>query len=104
MAPQLSSTRSGPARGDDLGDGYALLHISRHLMHDGGSSAFKALKEKATRAQSELLRQFDHVISTLPDATAETPSPEPRLYSMRVDAKPPACACSTGERARASCT
>ena len=34
----------------DLGDGYALLHVSRHLMHDGGSAAFKSLKERAPRS------------------------------------------------------
>ena len=74
----------------DLGDDYALLHVSRHLMHDGGSSAFKALKEKGypVRNPDLTFATFDHVISTLPGRTAETnPALTPRLYSMRVDAK-----------------
>ena len=74
----------------DLGDGYALLHISRHLMHDGGSSAFKALKEKGYPVRNPELTfaTFDHVISTLPGRTAETnPALTQRLYSMRTDAK-----------------
>jgi 3-isopropylmalate/(R)-2-methylmalate dehydratase large subunit len=74
----------------ELGDGYALLHISRHLMHDGGSSAFKALKAKgyAVRNPELTFATFDHVISTLPGRTAETnPALTPRLYRMRIDAK-----------------
>jgi 3-isopropylmalate/(R)-2-methylmalate dehydratase large subunit len=74
----------------ELGDGYALLHISRHLMHDGGSAAFKALKAKGYSVRNPELTfaTFDHVISTLPGRTAETnPALTPRLYSMRVDAK-----------------
>ena len=74
----------------DLGDGYALLHVSRHLMHDGGSSAFKALKERGYPVRNPELTfaTFDHVISTLPGRTAETnPALTQRLYSMRTDAK-----------------
>jgi 3-isopropylmalate/(R)-2-methylmalate dehydratase large subunit len=74
----------------DLGDGYALLHISRHLMHDAGSAAFKALKAKGYPVRNPELTfaTFDHVISTLPGRTAETnPALTPRLYSMRIDAK-----------------
>ena len=74
----------------DLGDGYSLLHVSRHLMHDGGSQAFKAIKEKgySVRSPDLTFATFDHVISTLPGRTAETnPALTPRLYSMRADAK-----------------
>ena len=74
----------------ELGDGYALLHISRHLMHDGGSHAFKTLKERGLPVRNPELTfaTFDHVISTLPGRTAETnPALTPRLYSMRADAK-----------------
>jgi 3-isopropylmalate/(R)-2-methylmalate dehydratase large subunit len=74
----------------DLGDGYALLHVSRHLMHDGGSQAFKAIREKgySVRNPDLTFATFDHVISTLPGRTAETnPALTPRLYSMRADAK-----------------
>ena len=74
----------------DLGDGYSLLHVSRHLMHDGGSEAFKSLKKRGLPVRSPELTfaTFDHVISTLPGRTAETnPALTPRLYSMRADAK-----------------
>jgi len=74
----------------DLGDGYSLLHVSRHLMHDGGSQAFRALKDKGLPVHNPELTfaTFDHVISTLPGRTAETnPALTPRLYSMRADAK-----------------
>ncbi|MGE0848375.1 MAG: 3-isopropylmalate dehydratase large subunit [Hyphomicrobiaceae bacterium] len=74
----------------DLGDGYALLHVSRHLMHDGGSASFKALKERALPVRNPELTfaTFDHIISTMPGRTAETnPALTPRLYSMRTDAK-----------------
>ena len=37
----------------DLGDGYALLHVSRHLMHDGGASAVQGAQgEGLPRPQS----------------------------------------------------
>src|SRR3974377_664616 len=74
----------------DFGDGYALLHVSRHLMHDGGSPAFAALKERGFGVLNPELKfaTFDHVISTLPGRTAETdPALTPRLYSMREDAR-----------------
>ena len=74
----------------DLGDGYALLHVSRHLMHDGGAQAFKSIKEKGYPVHSPHLTfaTFDHVISTLPGRTAETnPALTARLYAMREDAK-----------------
>ena len=73
-----------------MGDGYALLHISRHLMHDGGSTAFKELKARGLPVRNPELTfaTFDHVISTLPGRTAETnPALTQRLYSMRVDTK-----------------
>ena len=74
----------------DLGDGYALLHVGRHLMHDGGSASFKALKERGLPVRNPELTfaTFDHIISTMPGRTAETnPALTPRLYSMRTDAK-----------------
>ena len=74
----------------DLGDGYALLHVSRHLMHDGGSRAFRALKQRgcAVRNPELTFATFDHIVSTVPGRTAETnPALTPRLHSMREDAK-----------------
>jgi 3-isopropylmalate/(R)-2-methylmalate dehydratase large subunit len=74
----------------DLGDGYALLHISRHLMHDGGARAFKVLKERGYSVRNPELTfaTFDHVVSTLPGRTAETnPAIAARIHGMRADAK-----------------
>ena len=74
----------------ELGDGYALLYVSRHLMHDGGSQAFRALKQRGLPVRNPELTfaTFDHVVSTLPGRTAETnPALTSRLYSMRADAK-----------------
>ena len=36
----------------DLGDGYALLHISRHLMHDGGARGLQEPIEKGYRVRN----------------------------------------------------
>jgi 3-isopropylmalate/(R)-2-methylmalate dehydratase large subunit len=74
----------------DLGDGYSLLHVSRHLMHDGGSAGFKSLEEKGYKVRNPELTfaTFDHIVSTMPGRTAETnPALTPRLYSMRAAAK-----------------
>src|SRR5260370_2594482 len=70
----------------DLGDDYALLHVSRHLMHDGGGRGLAAIKEAGYRVRNPDLTfaTFDHVISTEPGRTHETLKPyPPRLYHMR---------------------
>ena len=74
----------------DLGDGYALLHISRHLMHDGGGRGLQAIKDAGYRVRNPDLTfaTFDHVISTEPGRTHETLKPyAQRLYHMRDEAK-----------------
>jgi 3-isopropylmalate/(R)-2-methylmalate dehydratase large subunit len=74
----------------DLGDGYALLHISRHLMHDGGARAFTVLKERGYGVRNPELTfaTFDHVVSTQPGRTAETnPAITARIHGMRAAAK-----------------
>jgi 3-isopropylmalate/(R)-2-methylmalate dehydratase large subunit len=74
----------------ELADGYSLLHVSRHLMHDGGARAFKVLKERgyAVRNPELTFATFDHVVSTEPGRTAETnPALTSRIYSMRADTK-----------------
>jgi 3-isopropylmalate/(R)-2-methylmalate dehydratase large subunit len=74
----------------DLGDGYALLHISRHLMHDGGGRGLAAIKDAGYRVRNPDLTfaTFDHVISTEPGRTHETLKPyAARLYHMRDEAK-----------------
>jgi 3-isopropylmalate/(R)-2-methylmalate dehydratase large subunit len=48
-------------------DGTALLHIDRHLVHDGSGNAFRMLKEKglAVRRPDRTFATPDHYVSTL---------------------------------------
>jgi 3-isopropylmalate/(R)-2-methylmalate dehydratase large subunit len=74
----------------DLGDDYALLHISRHLMHDGGGRGLQAIKDAGYKVRNPDLTfaTFDHVISTAPGRTHDTLKPHAaRLYAMRDEAK-----------------
>src|SRR3546814_498292 len=74
----------------ELGDGYSLLHVSRHVMHDGGGKALVALKERGMEVRDPGLTfaTFDHVVSTEPGRTAETnPALTTRLRSMRIDTR-----------------
>jgi 3-isopropylmalate/(R)-2-methylmalate dehydratase large subunit len=74
----------------DLGDDYALLHVSRHLMHDGGGRALQVIKDNGHKVRNPDLTfaTFDHVISTQPGRTHETLKDyAARLYAMRDEAK-----------------
>ena len=61
----------------DLGDGYALLHVSRHLLHDGGGASLKQLAARgmAVRNPDLSFATIDHVIPTTPGRTRETTTP-----------------------------
>jgi 3-isopropylmalate/(R)-2-methylmalate dehydratase large subunit len=59
----------------DLGDGWALLHIDRHLLHDlSGPPALRAVKARGLPlANPELVfATSDHAVSTAPGRTGET--------------------------------
>ena len=74
----------------ELGDGYCLLHVSRHLMHDGGSVGLRALRERGLRVRSPELTfaTLDHTITTEPGRTRGTPSPfRARLEAMREETR-----------------
>ena len=74
----------------DLGDDYALLHISRHLMHDGGGRGLQVIKDQGLKVRNPDLTfaTFDHVISTEPGRTHDTLRPHAkRLYDMRDEAR-----------------
>ncbi len=74
----------------DLGDDYALLHISRHLMHDGGGRGLAMIKAAGQKVRNPDLTfaTFDHVISTEPGRDHNTLKPyAQRLYDMRDEAK-----------------
>ena len=73
----------------DMGDDYALLHISRHLMHDGGGRGLGVIKDQGLRVRNPDLTfaTFDHIISTEPGRTHDTLKPHAkRLYDMRDEA------------------
>jgi 3-isopropylmalate/(R)-2-methylmalate dehydratase large subunit len=59
----------------DLGEGYALLHVDRNLLHDlSGVNALDALEERALQVLTPELHLAvpDHAISTLRGRTADT--------------------------------
>src|SRR3546814_12853301 len=59
----------------DLGDGWDLLHIDRHLLHDlTGAAALKALAQRGLTVRNPELcfATPDHAVSTLPGRTATT--------------------------------
>jgi len=61
----------------DFGDGYALLHVDRHLLHDlGGGRAVADIKEKGygLRNPGLTFATPDHVISSAPGRVGTTPA------------------------------
>ena len=74
----------------DLGDGYALMHVSRHLMHDGGAASLAILRKRGYPVHDRELTfaTMDHAVSTEPGRTADTVSPfSARLESMRQESR-----------------
>jgi 3-isopropylmalate/(R)-2-methylmalate dehydratase large subunit len=74
----------------ELGGGYALMHVSRHLMHDGGAAALERnrLKGYKVRAPELTFATMDHAVSTEPGRTAATRSQfVARLDSMREESR-----------------
>jgi 3-isopropylmalate/(R)-2-methylmalate dehydratase large subunit len=68
----------------DLGDGWALLHIDRHLLHDlSGSRALSALEARGNLVHDPQLNfaTADHAVSTAPGRTAQTYIPGARLVA-----------------------
>ena len=56
----------------DLGDGYALLHISRHLMHDGGGRGLQAIKDAGYRCAIPTSPSPPSTTSSRPSPAAPT--------------------------------
>jgi len=74
----------------ELGGGYALMHVSRHLMHDGGAAALERNRLKGYKVRNPELTfaTMDHAVSTEPGRTAATRSAlVKRLDSMREESK-----------------
>ena len=67
----------------NLGDGWALLHIDRHLLHDlSGGRALEALESRGltTRNPELAFATPDHAVSTMPGRTAATHGPGAALH------------------------
>jgi 3-isopropylmalate/(R)-2-methylmalate dehydratase large subunit len=74
----------------DLGDGYALLHVDRHLIHDlGGGRAAADIREKGYRLRSPGLTFAtpDHAISSAPGRAGTTAVGLKLLEELRVLAR-----------------
>jgi 3-isopropylmalate/(R)-2-methylmalate dehydratase large subunit len=74
----------------ELGGGYALMHVSRHLMHDGGAAALERNRLKGYKVRNPELTfaTMDHAVSTEPGRTAATRSQfVARLDLMREECK-----------------
>ena len=72
------------------GDGPALLHVDRHIMHDlGGMRSLVALRERGLKVRNPELTfaTIDHAVSTAPGRTEETNPPGAELiYGLRTEA------------------
>ncbi len=74
----------------DLGVGYALLHVSRNLMHDGGGGPLRLIRERGyTVRNPELnLGTLDHAVTTEPRRTKDSKTAfSGRLDIMREESK-----------------
>ncbi len=68
----------------DLGDGWALLHIDRHLLHDlSGSAALRSVKRRGLKVRNPELvfATPDHAVSSAPGRTGTTFPVGARLWS-----------------------
>ena len=61
-------------------DGQTLLYIDRHLMHDGGATAFTALRKRGLkpRAPERIFATPDHYVSTATNRVEEIEDPRHR--------------------------
>ncbi len=67
----------------DLGDGWSLLHIDRHLLHDlSGPTALEGLRKRglSVRHPELVFATPDHAVSSQPGRTGETFAPGGRLW------------------------
>jgi 3-isopropylmalate/(R)-2-methylmalate dehydratase large subunit len=75
----------------ELSDGRTLLHIDRHILHDGTSrQAFDGMRRLGRRVRNlELnLAVVDHIVATLPGRTGETNiSGRERIHALRASCR-----------------
>ena len=68
----------------DLGDGWSLLHIDRHLLHDlSGTAGLFALAQKKLSVRNPELAfaTLDHAVSSAPGRTGRTFGPGAKLWA-----------------------
>ncbi|TGE01633.1 3-isopropylmalate dehydratase large subunit [Methylobacterium nonmethylotrophicum] len=68
----------------DLGDGWSLLHIDRHLLHDlSGTAGLEALAARGLKVRNPELAfaTADHAVSSAPGRTGESYAPGAPLWS-----------------------
>ena len=63
-------------------DGFTLLHIDRHLVHDGSSNAFRMLKERGSRSRGRIAPSRRRTITCRRSAASSPPIIEPHRRSM----------------------
>ena len=68
----------------DLGDGWSLLHIDRHLLHDlSGGTGLREVSERGFKVRNPELAfaTADHAVSSAPGRTGETYAPGAKLWA-----------------------
>lgn len=73
----------------DLGDGFALLHVDRHLITDAGSKALVDMRRRGLEMRNPELTfaSPDHSVSTLPGRADPTPQGVRLLGDLRREAQ-----------------
>lgn len=73
----------------DLGDGFSLLHVDRHLLHDGAGPALARVAGRgyAVARPDLTFATADHVVSTAPGRPATSESRTRALEALRAGAK-----------------
>jgi 3-isopropylmalate/(R)-2-methylmalate dehydratase large subunit len=74
-----------------LSDGRDLIHIDRHLVHDGSSrQAFDGLRKRGLSVRAPALNfpVVDHIVSTAPGRTGETfPGGRENIHALRANSR-----------------
>lgn len=69
----------------DLGDGFSLLHVDRHMLHDGAGPVLARLRDAGRKVANPDLcfATLDHVVSTATGRPATSPSRTKTIESLR---------------------
>src|SRR6185437_4545972 len=69
----------------DLGDGFSLLHVDRHMLHDGAGPVLARLRDSGRKIANPDLcfATLDHVVSTASGRPATSPSRTKTIESLR---------------------